>query len=98
MCRNLSIFFVNTFGNSLSKVINKDSLLREAHICLYPADRKDTLFDHYKVVAFTAQLNGKIFEITGKDFSNELLAAIRNAQNGDVLTISSVNGFNEAIS
>ncbi len=87
-----------TVDGQTTKVVNKDSLLREAHICLNPADNKDTLFDPYKVVSFTAQLNGKTFEIIGKDFSYDLLDAISKAQKGDVLTISAVKGFNEALS
>jgi len=84
-------------GGQTNEVISKDSLLTRPRLSLEPADNKDTLFDGYKIVSFTAQLNGKTFEITGKDFSSELLAAIRDAQKGDALTISSVKAFNEAI-
>lgn len=88
---------VITINGQTNKGVNKELLLREAQLSLKPANNNDTLFDGYKVVSFTAQLNGKTLEITGKDFSNDLLTAIRNAQKGDVLTISSVKAFNEAI-
>jgi hypothetical protein len=86
-----------TINGQPNKGISKDILLREGQLSLIPADNKDTLFDGYKIVSCTAQLNGKTFEITEKDFSSDLLAAIRNTQIGDILTISAVKAFNEAI-
>jgi hypothetical protein len=94
--KNVSDIIV-TINGQTEKGISKDLLLREAQLTPKPADNKDTLFDGYKIVSFTALLNGKTFEIKGKDFSDDLLAVISNAQKGDTLTISSVIGFNEAV-
>jgi len=84
-------------GGQTGKVMSKDGLLTKPWLSLEQADDRDTLFDHYKVISFTAQLNGHTVEITGRDFSNGLLTAIRNAQKGDILGISAVKGLNEAL-
>lgn len=77
--------------------IIKNLLSSQSQVSFKTMNNEDTFFDNYKIVSFQATLNGVAYEITGDSFSTELASAIMDAKNNDVLTITSINSFNQEI-
>ncbi|MBC7934945.1 MAG: hypothetical protein H7Y86_06260 [Rhizobacter sp.] len=80
-----------------NREIFKNSLSSQSQLSLRAFNNDDKFFDNYKIVSFQATLNGTNYEIKGDSFSPELRSAIFKAKNEDILAISDIKGFNEAI-
>jgi hypothetical protein len=79
-----------------SNKFNKDLTPDDSQLTLKTVNNDD-FFNNYDITSFAATLDGKTFEVSGNNFSNELLSAIRNAKGEDMLTINSLIAFNKDI-
>lgn len=84
-------------AGQITNEIFKNSLPSQNQLSLKASGNADTFFNNYKIVSFNATLNGTRYEISGNSFSNELLSAIINTKNDEIISISDIKGFNEEI-
>ena len=64
----------------------------QGQITFKSTNDEDGFFADHKVVSYTATFGGKTYEISGNKFPSDLISAIGNTKNSDVLTISDVKG------
>jgi hypothetical protein len=79
-----------------NRQINKDIILAENLISLKTND-DNSFFAKYEIVSFTAKFKGKIFDINGNKFSNEILKELDKAKAGDTITITSLVAHNNDV-
>lgn len=80
-----------------TKEIFKNSIVNQKQLSLKNLNDDDTFFDNYKIVSFHANLDGTSYEISGDNFSNELITAINKTKNDAIFVISDIKAFNEAV-
>jgi hypothetical protein len=87
---------IPVIAGQYNRQINKDIILSENLISLKTND-DNSFFAKYEIVSFTAKFKGKIFDINGNKFSNEILKELDKAKAGDTITITSLVAHNNDV-
>ena len=75
-------------------VVDKNEVIAQARVTMRPYKSDEIFFENYKVASFEAHVGKQVFSIVGERFTDELIAAIRQAKAGDKLILTSVKAIN----